>query len=302
MKTVNSLSGGRTSSYMAVHYPADYEVFSLVCIDDINSKPKDKFIIDYVNKKLSSFSQFGEFIATAEDDKTIVAMINLEQFIGREILWVRGKSFDQVIDEGTKTRLPSWARRYCTLEMKIKPIFDFWFNNIFEKVNMRIGFRFDEIERMFNFFNNPNHPGIFKTPISTNTYGAKRQNHQDFNWRNCYFPLVKDCITENVIIDFWDKKGIIPADLFNEEIRIQFPKISNCVGCFHKKIETINAMSKMHPEKMQWFSNQENKGKGTWLDSKVKYIDIFEMNKNVIPHLINEELELKSCDFGGCNG
>ena len=30
MKTVNSLSGGKTSSYMAVHYPADYNVFALV--------------------------------------------------------------------------------------------------------------------------------------------------------------------------------------------------------------------------------------------------------------------------------
>lgn len=29
MKTVNSLSGGKTSSYIAVHYPADIEVFAL---------------------------------------------------------------------------------------------------------------------------------------------------------------------------------------------------------------------------------------------------------------------------------
>jgi diphthamide synthase (EF-2-diphthine--ammonia ligase) len=34
MKTVNSLSGGKTSSYLAVHYPADYNVFSLVRTDD----------------------------------------------------------------------------------------------------------------------------------------------------------------------------------------------------------------------------------------------------------------------------
>ena len=29
--TVNSVSGGKTSAYIAVHYPADYDVFSLVC-------------------------------------------------------------------------------------------------------------------------------------------------------------------------------------------------------------------------------------------------------------------------------
>jgi diphthamide synthase (EF-2-diphthine--ammonia ligase) len=34
--TINSLSGGKTSSYLAVHYPADIEVFAVVCIDDHN--------------------------------------------------------------------------------------------------------------------------------------------------------------------------------------------------------------------------------------------------------------------------
>ena len=36
MKTVNSLSGGKTSSYIAANYPADYNVFSLVRTDDKN--------------------------------------------------------------------------------------------------------------------------------------------------------------------------------------------------------------------------------------------------------------------------
>jgi len=30
MKSVNSLSGGETSSYMAVKYPTDYNIFALV--------------------------------------------------------------------------------------------------------------------------------------------------------------------------------------------------------------------------------------------------------------------------------
>ena len=33
MLTVNSLSGGKTSSYLAYHYPADLEIFSLVCVN-----------------------------------------------------------------------------------------------------------------------------------------------------------------------------------------------------------------------------------------------------------------------------
>jgi len=138
IKTVNSISGGKTSAYLAAKYPADYEVFSLVCLDDPECAPKDKSLIQYVNAKLEKFTPLrGEFIATAEDDQTLVVMRDLEQYLGREIIWVRGKSFDGVIDEryervqlGNHFRLPSWARRYCTEEMKLEPIFEWWFNEI----------------------------------------------------------------------------------------------------------------------------------------------------------------------------
>tara|TARA_R110002167_G_scaffold149168_1_gene342383 strand:- start:9066 stop:9206 length:141 start_codon:yes stop_codon:yes gene_type:complete len=42
MKTVNSLSGGKTSSYMAVHYPADYNIFALIRTNDKNCMLPDK--------------------------------------------------------------------------------------------------------------------------------------------------------------------------------------------------------------------------------------------------------------------
>ena len=52
IKTVNSLSGGESSSYMAVHFPADYELFSIVCINDENSRIKDAQMNNYINDKL----------------------------------------------------------------------------------------------------------------------------------------------------------------------------------------------------------------------------------------------------------
>ena len=52
MKTVNSLSGGKTSSYIAVHYPADIEIFALCCIDCHNAgKNIDKQMKQRVNDK-----------------------------------------------------------------------------------------------------------------------------------------------------------------------------------------------------------------------------------------------------------
>lgn len=297
MITVNSLSGGKTSSFIAAKYPANYELFSLVCIDDKNCTPKDKSLVYYVNEKLEKFiPEFGEFIATAEDDATLVAMRDLEQYLGKEIIWVRGKSFDDVIDLGTQTRLPSWARRYCTEQMKLEPIFRWWFNNIGEKCEMRIGFRFDEFDRMQRFFNNSD-PTNFKIPVSCSTKGQRLQRHENFNWRFCSFPLIKDGITKKVVEDYWRKNGWIGGNLFEEKRQIEFPVVSNCVGCFHKKPETLCVMAAMHPEKMRWFALQEDKEMGTWLDSKVKYETFIAHSQNWIPEMIKENA---SCDSGGC--
>jgi hypothetical protein len=300
MKSVNSLSGGKTSSYIALNYPADYNVFSLVCIDDHRCKPKDNAIIKYVNDKLIKYNSiYGDFIATAEDDKTLKVMMDLEQLMGKEIIWVRGRSFDQIIDEGSHTRLPSWARRYCTVQMKIEPIFYWWFNYIGEKINMRIGFRRDEYERMERFFNNSN-PNYTKIPIYCKNYGSKQQKMQEFNWRYCSFPLIKDDIYKKDVDSFWEKKGFVGGDLFEERRQIDFPIVSNCVGCFHKKPETLCIMSNLHPEKMNWFAEQEVKEMGTWLDSKVPYFDLIKFAKDGFTEDVLNEFGA-SCDSGGCH-
>ena len=120
MKTINSLSGGKTSSYMAVHYPADYNIFSLVTIEDINCQPKDRSLVQKVSDKLNK-----EFIATAEDDKTLKVIFDLEQMIGSEIVWVSGKTFEKVNKYATGGKgLPNMMWRFCTTELKMRPIFD----------------------------------------------------------------------------------------------------------------------------------------------------------------------------------
>ena len=100
MKTVNSLSGGKTSSYIAANYPADYNVFSLVRTDDKKCMFPDAKIRQQVSDRLGT-----EFIGTLEDDTIIYTMLDLEQFIGSKIDWVTGKTFDDAIiktKKGTK--------------------------------------------------------------------------------------------------------------------------------------------------------------------------------------------------------
>ena len=77
------------------------------------------------------------FIATAEDDKIIYTMLDLEQYIGRAIKWVTGPTFDEVVEKGGGT-LPNVRRRFCTTQLKLNPIFDWWRETINEPSEFRI--------------------------------------------------------------------------------------------------------------------------------------------------------------------
>lgn len=236
MITINSLSGGKTSSYMAVHYPTDYNIFALVSIEDESCKPKDLSLIKYVSNKIGK-----EFIATAEDDLTLYAMRDLEQLIGKEITWVAGKSFEQVNRSATGGKgLPNMMWRFCTTELKMRPIFDYWYVNINEKVKMNIGIRYDEMERADNIRN------TFKGIVGKR---GTRNKWEEIEWREANFPLIDDKVLHHKVINWASKSGII------------FPSDSNCVGCFHKPLQQLRKNWDDNQVKMQWFADQEDIGK-----------------------------------------
>jgi hypothetical protein len=236
MKTINSLSGGKTSSYMAYHYPADYNIFALVKIDDISCTPKDKKLVQYVSDKIGE-----QFIATAESDLTLKAMLDLEQMIGKEIIWVSGLSFEKV-NKKSGGGLPNQMWRFCTTEMKMRPIWDWWYKNIKEKVKMGIGFRYDEMERANRLTTS------FKGIVGKN---GTRNKWEEIEWRENYFPLIENKITHYNVVKWVNNTSLI------------FPPDSNCVGCFHKPLQQLRKNFDDEPLKMQWFANQENE-KSRW--------------------------------------
>lgn len=275
MKTVNSLSGGKTSSYMAVHFPADIEIFACVCIDYVPAAPKDPEVLKYALNKLN-----GNFIASAEHEKTLRVMMQLEQKLGKEIVWVRGKSFDEVI-RGAGC-LPTWNRRFCTTEMKIIPIFEYVYYT-FGKVKMNIGFRADEFERRKRGTKNTS----IHHPVSCNLFGEKRMNWINTEWREIHFPLER--IFHQEIIKYWKSENF------------DFPIDSNCRGCHHKPATLIHKNYLETPEVLEWFALQEeakkaNKAKiNTWHDDRVPYREKFRMN-------FTEEIDFDftMCNSGGC--
>jgi hypothetical protein len=242
MKTINSISGGKTSAFLSLFYPTDYNIFSLVLIQDDKCKPNDDGLVKKVSDKIGK-----EFIATAESDLTLKVIFDLEQKIGREIIWVSGETFEKVNNK--KKALPNQQWRYCTTEMKMRPIWDWWYKNIGEKIKMQIGFRHDEKERADKISTS------FKGIIGKSLNG-KRNKWDEIEWRELYFPLIENKINHFQVKQWADKSGLI------------FPNDSNCVGCFHKSIQQLRKNFEDEPKKMNWFSEQEKK---TRWKKEIKY-------------------------------
>lgn len=249
MKTINSLSGGKTSSYLAMNYPVDHNIFSLVCIDDEKCKPSDKKLIQKVNDKFEKYGfleKYGEFVATAEDDKILKVIFDLEQMIGSEVIWVRHHSLDKWIDK--KGMLMNMNMRYCTTETKIIPICEWVVNELMLKedmtpVFMNQGIRLDEFERAKKGDNRE-----YRNKIITGKSKTGNQNKwTEYFWAVANYPLINDRIFHYSIQNFWKDKNIL------------FPEDSNCVGCFWKDVQQLRKNWDNQPNKMQWFSDQENR-------------------------------------------
>lgn len=279
MKTVNSISGGKTSSYLAKHFPADYNIFSLVRIDDKDNlwmKGKDEKTRQLVSDKLGF-----EFIGTAEMDEIIYTILDLEQFIGSEVTWVTGKSFEEVIKQNYGY-LPNKMTRYCTVEMKLKPIFNWLKENTELPVEMRIGFRPNETSRAETVLKRADENGI----EYFNTIIGKRKTQNKWGlvpYRKVIFPLIENNIQKDIIYNYWNDKNV------------RFAYRNNCVGCVNRQPLMISHMASKDLDKVKWFEKQE-KLTGNRFLSDVSFSQIlkFGTQSSFFDDDFNE------CDSGFC--
>jgi hypothetical protein len=275
MKTVNSLSGGKTSSYLAVHYPADYNIFSLVRTIDEKCLFPDAKIRQIVSDKIGA-----DFIGTLEEDDIIYTMLDLEQFIGKEITWLSNTTFEDVIKKAGGY-LPNVMTRFCTSKMKVEPIAQWCYDNTDLPVEMRIGFRANEMSRAKTMIDK-SIDGIehFKFKI-----GEKngRNKWKTLPYRNAKFPLIEDSIFKDMIDEYWKDKPV------------RFAYKNNCVGCFHRSEIFLKHMSQRDENKFQWFIDQEKKN-GCTFKKGVTY----EKIKNHKLQLDLFDDDFNDCDSGYC--
>lgn len=280
MKTVNSLSGGKTSSYIAANYPADYDVFSLVRIEDKNAMFPDKKIRQDIEDRIQA-----PFIGTAEDDMIIYTMLDLEQFIGRKITWVTGKTFDEITTRKDKVYLPNKVQRFCTVEMKIEPMFYWWAEHIGEPIEMRIGFRANETRRAKNMLERCNADGLSEFKATFGKHKDGRNKWEDIPYQKPSFPLIDANIYKDTIEQFWLDKPV------------RFAWMNNCVGCFHKSPMLLRKMWDKHPAKLEWFAKRERESinNAQWI-TDISYDEIKQWNSQF--ELFDDDFN--ECDSGYC--
>lgn len=260
MQKVISISGGQTSAYIAANYPFDHLVFALVRTDDQRLKFKDEKARQMVSDRIGT-----EFIGTLEQDTIIYTMLDLEQYLGHQIDWVTGPTFDQLI-QNRGGYLPNVMARFCTTEMKMFPIAQWWRQKFEEQpVEMAIGYRFNERNRAETMRKQLDENGLSPIKLKVGHHKNGNNKWQVFKWRKPTFPLIEDMVDKIEVMDFWDGKPV------------RFAQHNNCVGCFHRSSRLLKMMSELEPEKFQWFVEQEGNynGGGYW-KSSINYQKILD--------------------------
>jgi hypothetical protein len=266
--TITSLSGGKSSGYMAIHWPTDYTLFSVVLTDDPAMAPKDPGVLREVQQRIPGF------VGTAELELTLLNVLRLEQEMGREVTWVcayEGQSRPTFIsDDGwmpkpltfdrpikRRAALPHKNARWCTEELKVLAIYWHTYLNIFQTPDdmafMHIGYRADERHRWDKLrqckANIIEHP--VRCPIGAKD---KRNKHRKrlHEWRIPYCPMVEAEVTQRDVIAFWQKKGW------------QWPTVSNCAHCFFHSNRELSHNYDLYPAHLEWAMAKEHERGATW--------------------------------------
>lgn len=283
MITATSVSGGMTSAYLAANYPTEYNVFSLVR----SSNPKTMFK-DLVLKRIVEDRLGCEFIGTLEDDLIITTMLDLEQYLGRSIQWVTSKlTYEEMVKE--RGILPNKEWRFCTTYLKIIPIFEWFYYNAEIPVQMNIGYRANEGERVDRMVAklDVNGLSVLKHTVEKHTEGAYKGKNkwEDFAWQKPNFPLYEAGILKKDIIDFWKDKPV------------RFAKHNNCRGCFwaNPMFLSYDYHFGHNQNKIEAFSDMEKEMKGTFITGLS-----FENIMNFNPQLELDFDDFNNCDSGGC--
>lgn len=255
---VLSFSGGRTSAYMLYHVLQAYG----------GKLPEDGYVI---------FANTGK-----ECDQTLDFIHKCEQEWGVDVHWLEwtkedpryrrvtyetanrtGKPFEELIQ--WKQFLPNPVMRLCTQHLKIDCMKRYIQEVLeLEEWNAVIGIRYDE-------------------PRRWRIMGQDSRNKREFK----VGPLIQSKVNEGIVLDFWSKQP------FNLDLKSYE---GNCDVCFLKGMAKKDLIAREHPERLDWWIEQEKKAGKTFRASGPSYSDLKERAYRQLPLFVDIDESQPDCN------
>ncbi|MFC3353720.1 hypothetical protein [Sphingobacterium zeae] len=279
---------------------------------------------------------------SAEDDRTLVVLHKLSQELCKPWHWRSrggihvvfahywGKTKYKTYDDVAKDYLPNSGKRLCTEVLKVEPMYNYIRKEVspIDPVEMRIGFRLDELDRTVNMYFKlveikkriPNTSFCLASVIIDlqipdylvkwwdvmDVEGMVRRGERvlkptPFNYykKDFYrvpsFPLIEHGITKAEIVKYWQGRP-----------EYVFPPISNCVMCFHHTIQQLQQQwqDPVNWNRMQWADDAEKLKGNTFKRrtiGKRSYPAPMDWIKNLPIQQQLEFIDYSSCDAGSCS-
>tara|TARA_R110000868_G_C10710375_1_gene749889 strand:+ start:54 stop:854 length:801 start_codon:yes stop_codon:yes gene_type:complete len=159
--------------------------------------------------------------------------------------------------------LPNIMRRFCTQQLKVLTIKRYLKTLGWTRWINTVGIRADEAHRV--------------------------KPSTDKRWTN-WFPLADAGATVKNVMSFWKSQ---PFDL-----RVKKGG-GNCDGCFLKSEATLAAMWREHPDRMQWWADQESKFGSTFNKTR-SYKGLGDFVERQSDWIFNDEAYLCQKNEGEC--
>lgn len=258
-----SFSGGRTSGYM------------LHQIMEANGGLPDRCVVAFAN-------------TGREMPETLDFVQECGVRWGVPIVWLEytrsdRKSWYKVVDRASASEdgqpfadlvsarryLPNAVTRFCTTEMKIRPIKRYLVDAGWTRWTNTVGIRADEARRV-------------------------KPNPAKERW-TMWYPLFHAGVEKADVMDFWRRQSF-DLQLFGSNGVT--PK-GNCDGCFLKSEATLAAMWRDHPDRMQWWADMEARVGSTFHKTR-SYAELGDFVQRQGDWVFNDEAFLCQRDGGEC--
>ena len=249
-----SFSGGRSSAMMAKimldNYPKDELLFTFA-----NTGKELPETLDFVHE---CDVRWGLGVVWIEYCPT-----NKFKVVDYESASRNGEPFEALIEK--RNYLPNRVTRFCTTELKVRPMAKFIQSLDYESWDAAIGIRKDE----------PNRYHRMKS--------AKKRDRWEY-----IFPLWDMQITKKEVETFWNNAGFDLAIHSN---------LGNCDFCFMKGLNKKLSQARVMPENLQWWADMEAKTGSRFVnDYTMKQLQVLAKNPSLFDSL-EDELEI-SCFCG----